>query len=117
MRLKTLSCLAALALAPAVGASSAAASPLAQGAAAKTAVPAGIQLAQADKLRGRRLFRWRGAGRARPEYRRRRWFRRPAAVVSTAAAVRGGDGVYRGGVLVADAVQHAVGRARARSEQ
>jgi hypothetical protein len=52
MRLKTLSCLAAIALAPIAGQSIATASPLAQAAGAKAAVPAGIQLAQADKLRG-----------------------------------------------------------------
>jgi hypothetical protein len=52
MRLKTLSCLAVLALAPIAAQSPAAASPLAQAAAAKAAVPAGIQLAQVDKLRG-----------------------------------------------------------------
>jgi hypothetical protein len=44
MRVKILSCLAALALAPLAGQSIA--SPLAQGAAANAAVPAGIQLAQ-----------------------------------------------------------------------
>jgi hypothetical protein len=46
MRVKILSCLAALALAPL--ATQSVASPLAQGATAKAAVPTGIQLAQAD---------------------------------------------------------------------
>jgi hypothetical protein len=69
MRLKTLSCIAALALLPVAGQSTAVASPLAQGAAAKAAVPTGIQLAQAGNK-----FGGGGGGRS-----------------------GGGDGVYTGG--------------------
>jgi len=83
MRVKILSCLAALALAPAIGSSGAAASPLAQGAAAKAAAPTGIQLAQAV----RDLNKGGGGGGGG----------RSGGGDGVYTGGRGGDGVYRGG--------------------
>jgi hypothetical protein len=87
MRVKILSCLAALALAPAIGSSGAAASPLAQGATAKAAAPAGIQLAQADKLPAVRDLNTGGGGSGG----------RSGGGDGVYTGGRGGDGVYRGG--------------------
>jgi hypothetical protein len=86
MRLRTLSCLAVLALA--VGLPNATASPLAQTGGATTAAPGAIQLAQDDRDRRRDRRR-----RDRDSNSRRDG----GDGVYTGGRSRGGDGVYTGG--------------------